>query len=461
MAKQPATELDRIVGQLRELSCAPTDFDKVTQLELLQQIANAAHGAMARVSVEFDDSQRADQALRQVPSRQRGRGVADQIALARRISPYQASRDLGMARALRDDLPGTGALLSAGRISERTAQAVHHETDHLARADRQQVDSELSPAITDATTAGAARAARAAAFAIDPDSATKRATKAAGERGVSFRAAKDGMARLGGYLPGIQGVAAHRALRKDAKAIIAFGDGSGRTLQQVMADLLVERLTGQPRACAVPVEVQLVMTEEQLFGETPDSPEPRDPDGPSWVDGYGPVPAAFARAAVAGVADALGPTPPEVDRAQAWLRRVFTDPCSGQLVDVDTNRRRFDGTVRRFIRLRDQFCRIPFCDAPIEDHDHIARHSDGGATSIDNGMGICRRFNLVKEMPGWHTEVIHAAGPPGSHPHTVVITTPTGKTYRSTSPPVPGARTKRPDLGVIDLYFTTRLAQAS
>ena len=114
MAKQPATELDRIVGQLRELSCAPTDFDKVTQLELLQQIANAAHGAMARVSVEFDDSQRADQALRQVPSRQRGRGVADQIALARRISPYQASRDLGMARALRDDLPGTGALLSAG-----------------------------------------------------------------------------------------------------------------------------------------------------------------------------------------------------------------------------------------------------------------------------------------------------------------------------------------------------------
>lgn len=76
-------------------------------------------------------------------------------------------------------------------------------------------------------------------------------------------------------------------------------------------------------------------------------------------------------------------------------------------------------------------------------------------------MGICRRFNLVKEMPGWHTEVIHGAGPPGSHAHTVVINTPTGNTYRSTSPPVPGARTKRPDLGVIDLYFTTRLAQAS
>lgn len=140
---------------------------------------------------------------------------------------------------------------------------------------------------------------------------------------------------------------------------------------------------------------------------------------------------------------------------------MFTDPRTGQLVDVDTSRRRFDGTVRRFIRLRVQFCRIPLCDAPIEDHDHITRHSDGGATSIDNGMGICRRFNLVKKMPGWHTEVIHGAGPPGSHAHTVVINTPTGNTYRSTSPPVPGARTKRPDLGVIDLYFTTRLAQAS
>ena len=75
-------------------------------------------------------------------------------------------------------------------------------------------------------------------------------------------------------------------------------------------------------------------------------------------------------------------------------------------------------------------------------------------------MGICRRFNLVKEMPGWHTEVIHAAGPPGSHPHTVVITTPTGKTYRSTAPPAPCAATSPAGddpTSVVEAFLTQRL----
>ena len=68
-----------------------------------------------------------------------------------------------------------------------------------------------------------------------------------------------------------------------------------------MADLFVERLTGRAVREGTSVEVQLVMGADQLFGDTPQSPstsptpETSDPDGPAWLDGYGPIPAAMAK----------------------------------------------------------------------------------------------------------------------------------------------------------------------
>ena len=75
-----------------------------------------------------------------------GRGVADQIALACRVSPFTGSRRLGVARALHADLPGIRALLAAGRISEDTAALVVTETSHLDPERRRQVDAQLCAA---------------------------------------------------------------------------------------------------------------------------------------------------------------------------------------------------------------------------------------------------------------------------------------------------------------------------
>lgn len=72
---------------------------------------------------------------------------------------------------------------------------------------------------------------------------------------------------------------------------------------------------------------------------------------------------------------------------------------------MDTRRRFFTGSVRRFISLRDQHCRTPWCDAPIRDIDHVHRAADGGATDLTNGVGHCERFNHVREMPGWDSRL--------------------------------------------------------
>src|SRR6476659_8103079 len=65
-----------------------------------------------------------------------GRGIGDQVGLACRVSPFHGSRRLGVARALRFDLPGVRDLLACGRISEEIAAAVVSETRHLDAARR-------------------------------------------------------------------------------------------------------------------------------------------------------------------------------------------------------------------------------------------------------------------------------------------------------------------------------------
>jgi hypothetical protein len=54
------------------------------------------------------------------------------------------------------------------------------------------------------------------------------------------------MAQVSALLPVAHGVAVYAALRKSADAAIAAGDG--RTRGQLMADILVERVTGKATA---------------------------------------------------------------------------------------------------------------------------------------------------------------------------------------------------------------------
>lgn len=215
------------------------------------------------------------------------------------------------------------------------------------------------------------------------------------------------MTYLTGLLTIAQGVAAWASLRTAARAAKAAGDQ--RTESQIMADLFVQRLTGQTTATAVPAEIQLVMTPDTLLGTS---------DRPARI-GETVLPAQTARD-LAARAD-----------APRWLRRLYADPTTGVVTAIDPTRRRFTPADSRFLDTRDQHCRHPRCDGAITDHDHITRRADRGPTTRSNGQGLCEAHNLVKETPGWHTQV---TDPRAGH-HTTATTTPTGHTYRSQAPP--------------------------
>jgi hypothetical protein len=118
-----------------------------------------------------------------------------------------------------------------------------------------------------------------------------------------------------------------------------------------------------------------------------------------------------------------------------YWRRIITEPTAdgrSVVVGIDRRRRRFSGPVAALIDARDQHqCRDPYCTAPIRHRDHITRYADAGATTVDNGRGVCQRGNLVREMPGWTVRLIDPES------HTVETRTPTGHRYLSRPPEPP------------------------
>ena len=131
-------ELRGWIGRLSDLDAGVGDAERVDQLRLLEELKGAAAAAQARVTVAFADSQvEADPA-------QEGRGVAAQVALARRDSPHRGARHVGLAQALVAEMPHTLAALSRGRISEWRATLMVRETAVLSVEDRHRVDLRLA-----------------------------------------------------------------------------------------------------------------------------------------------------------------------------------------------------------------------------------------------------------------------------------------------------------------------------
>jgi hypothetical protein len=392
------------------------EAELITAIARLEQLKSAAAAGQARAAAALDERRRAAEAAAGMPANKRGRGLASEVALARRDSPSRGNRHLGFAKALVHEMPHTLAALECGALSEWRATLIVRESACLNVADRRTLDAEMCADVSSLDGSGDARitaAAKDIAYRLDPQAVVDRAAKAEAERNVTIRPAPDAMTRLSALLPLKQGVSVYAALRRSADT--TFDD---RSRGQVMADTLVERVTGRPAETAEPVALNLVMTDQALFGED---------NCPALVDGYGPIPAEIARKLVSS---AVGD-----ERSKATLRRLYRHPKSGALAAMESRSRCFPKGLALFIGLRDQTCRTPYCDAPIRHHDHAVPKNRGGPTHVLNGLGMCAHCNYVKESPGWEVTTCEEDGV-----HTAEFATPTGAHYQSTAPPLPGSR---------------------
>ncbi|MCI4010977.1 DUF222 domain-containing protein [Brevibacterium sp. ZH18] len=412
------TEIYRCRELLAALPPSLSEDEAIERITALEELTSAAAAAQARESLTFDMRRRNREAEDGVPSKKQGRGIGAEIALARKVSRARGCKLLKFSRTLLVDLPHTYAALVSGQISEEKARVVAKETDWLPNDKRQQVDERMADRLAEVGVGRLGNEVRALAQQIDQKAAVEHLERCTEERAVSVRPAPGNMAYLTALLPMPQAVAIYANLSKSAQSLVGTGEADGRTQSQVMADLLVERATGQADAAAVPTEIQLVMSEESLVAPG---------DSPGWLPGFGPVPAGAARKFLAE------------NEAAVFLRRLYARPSDGQLVRMDSKRREFSGLLRRMVIIRDDVCRSPWCDAQIKHADHADPYAAGGETGWCNASGLCAACNFAKELPGWSHEAT---------PEKLIVKTPTGHRYEvRTKPIVSPARSPGIDTG--------------
>jgi len=76
----------------------------------------------------------------------------------------------------------------------------------------------------------------------------------------------------------------------------------------------------------------------------------------------------------------------------------------GQVLDVGRRARTVPPALRRALEVRDRGCRFPGCGLRFTDAHHITHWADGGATSLENTLLLCRRHHRLVHEEGWTVE---------------------------------------------------------
>jgi hypothetical protein len=381
------------------------------------------------LAVALDVATKADEARQGLRVERRGRGVPNQVGAALRVSPHAGAGFLGVARVWVTQMPHTFDALRTGVLSQWRATLLVRETSHLGVEDRARIDEELcGPAHRAALASMGTRrlVARIKELAgrLDVHACVKRNAKAASERCVSVRPAPDLMVYLTALVPMQQGVQAYAQLKKHAQAAKAAGDERGAG--QIMADTLIERVTGRDPGAAddVPVTLNLLVSDQSLLADGDQSGVVVE----GMPAGAGVVPGPVVRHLAAQ----------GIDADAAWLRMIYADP-KGRLLATTSKARFHPPGLADLLRVREQgICATPWCDAPVRHIDHITPHAEGGGTSLGNGQGLCARCNHAKQAPGWRQKVTEINGR-----HGVETVTPTGHTsvFVAPAPPEPARDT--------------------
>ena len=266
-----------------------SDAERVDAIRAAEELSCTLSAAQAALAAALDESVRSERAARGVAPERCGRGVAEQVAHARRESPHRGRRHLGLARVVPTELPHTWAAWCAGRVTEWMVTLIAQETACLPLVHRVSVDAlvasdaEALEAMSPHEVRGRCRAE---AERLDPAAVLARRRHAESERHVSIRPAPDTMTWVSALLPVTDGVGVYATLTRAADAARAAGDP--RTRGQVMADALVQGVLQHSSAPASTpgVQLHLVMSDTALFGGA---------DQPARLDGYGPIPGELAR----------------------------------------------------------------------------------------------------------------------------------------------------------------------
>jgi len=343
--------------------------------------------------------------------------VRDEAMAALRVSGRMAEFRITTARDLHFKLPRTRQLLRDGICSMAHVNAIVSECERLSVAQARTVEDRALNRVQSQTPAQTRSSVRRAAARLYPVIPEEDIDKEFARRKVTFSHQGGVMATITAVLPAPDAVAIWNALTACASQAnppgpshcVGTGTGAGagtgegstpapgavdkRTMDHKRADALVSwanRAVGEQNLPTMQgkkrLETQVVIDLGTLLGLV---------NNPGEIIGFGPIPAELARRLAAG--------------SDMW-RRLVTDPVTGHLLDFGTRKYEPSAALREYIIARDRTCQFPGCARAsyLCDLDHVTPFTgtdEGGATSADNLLALCRRHHRLKTHNHWTLRV--------------------------------------------------------
>ncbi|MGP9683090.1 DUF222 domain-containing protein [Brachybacterium sp. AOP3-A1-3] len=398
----------------------------------LREVSTAIAAVQARALVRLEGAVKDECLAQEMAPRMAVKTARAEAAFALHAAPAVAGQTMSSSRRLVQSMPGMLRALAHGRLSPEAAHRVGRVVGPASPELRSQVDQVLTEHLPYLEGCGVQQwgdEAEKVMHALDPEGAAARHTHAVQSRNVSVRRAENGMSVVTARLTALDGARIRKSLALEAERARAHGDRRGH--QQIMADMFADTLLGRSEGMEpATMEIGVIITDRSLF-------VPGHAD-PAVVEGLGTVPYEHIRDEMRRAMASAGDDP----ELRLALRNLYTDPEDGQLVAAEARSRAFPPALARFLRWSHITCRAPYCDAPIRQNDHITPYAAGGATSVDNGNGLCG-IDTQKEEEGVRAEVIHDDT---GHRRTVEWTTRYGQKARRSGinfDPVGTARRRR------------------
>jgi hypothetical protein len=304
---------------------------------------------------------------------------ADEIRAALTWTRRAAEHNLSWAYDLIENHPEVGEALARGDIDLAKAKAICAEVSHLDAGEARAVIAHILPVAHQLTTGQIRARVRRLTFAADPDSAEKRYRAGVADRQLTIEANSDGTASIFGLnLPSDRAEMAMNNVHALARRARSSGDS--RSVDQVLADVFLSLLSGGDgrHLPALDAQVEVRVGLETLMHLN---------DEPGDLGGFGPMIAELAR---------------EVATASKGWKLAVTDG-SGQPLWSGRARRRPGNHLRHLVEARDPVCVFPGCRMPAtqSDLDHREPWSEGGPTSEENLVPLCRHDHRLKHDGGW------------------------------------------------------------
>ena len=321
------------------------------------------------------------EALRRLRRFDSGQGYASTLALSAKawlrwkcnLSYPAASNQVEVARAL-ESLPQTTQAFADGDISYQHASLIARTSEQLGERMEAHAEEILVDAAKKLDPFNLRKVTAHLLHCLKPDEVLRDANEAHEKRFLYMSQTMDGVFYLNGRLDAEGGAILQTALNS---VMGPPAEDDNRTARQRRADAAVEMCRRQLDAGTLP---EVGGQKPHLVVNVEMATLTREPGSrAAELEWSQPIPAETAR-------------------------RLACDSAITPIVngEADHTSRAVPGATRRALVARDKGCWVPGCDSPPAwtDAHHIKHWADGGPTSLDNLVLLCRRHHRMVHEEG-------------------------------------------------------------